>query len=678
MWDRGREFDCSSLNRATDGAPIRAQPFSPPHPRGTRAPPVRWLLLGGLVLAVLTLPALFVFFNLRWVMVKVYPEVVGTDLRIEAPLQLRRADRFLLPKGTHYLTVNAPGYYGVEMLLGVGNSFDQRLSVDLVPLPGQLFLESEPAGATVRVDGDEVGSTPLEIRNLARGEHTIRLAAERYRPHQEEFEVVGLGRRQVHRVVLEPAWTTLALNSEPGKAELLIDGGVVGKTPANVEVLEGKREIALRLAGYSTWRQELDVVAGEPVDLDTVKLAPAPVKVAVTSEPSGAKLFVDGEGEGSTPLTLSGSVGAKLDLELRLDGYKPASRALVLKKTSRKLHVNLEPLLGEVLVVATPADAEVRVDGRKVATGNVPFRLPVGAHTLTVSRSGYREQTVVVTPRHESTTRLEVALERLGPQLEIVAPDGQRLRRFGPAIFTMGTPRREPGRAPNEVQREVTLTRPYFLAVHEVTVEAYRRFNPGYSLTVEPRQPVVGVSWDQAAAYCNWLSTQSGLRLVYRFDGNRVTGFDAAANGFRLPSEAEWARAARLREDGTMRRYPWGDSWPPGEAAGNYADRSATGIAARIPDYDDGFVATAPVGSFPASADGIFDLGGNAREWTHDVYSLSLSAATNPMGAQTGTQHVIRGAGWRSASVTELRLSRRDYGFNASDDLGFRIARYAD
>jgi formylglycine-generating enzyme required for sulfatase activity len=99
-----------------------------------------------------------------------------------------------------------------------------------------------------------------------------------------------------------------------------------------------------------------------------------------------------------------------------------------------------------------------------------------------------------------------------------------------------------------------------------------------------------------------------------------------------------------------------------------------------IPGYDDGYAVTAPVGSFAPAPGGWYDLGGNVAEWTHDLYTVqpaSATAAVDPMAGGAGALHAIRGSSWRSAAVTELRLAYRDYGDGKRNDLGFRIARYA-
>ena len=90
-------------------------------------------------------------------------------------------------------------------------------------------------------------------------------------------------------------------------------------------------------------------------------------------------------------------------------------------------------------------------------------------------------------------------------------------------------------------------------------------------------------------------------------------------------------------------------------------------------------VVTAPVGSFAPNPLGFFDMGGNASEWTHDIYTVQPAAGTaanDPVATGEGGAHVLRGSSWKHSSVTELRLAFRDFGNGKRNDVGFRIARY--
>ena len=175
--------------------------------------------------------------------------------------------------------------------------------------------------------------------------------------------------------------------------------------------------------------------------------------------------------------------------------------------------------------------------------------------------------------------------------------------------------------------------------------------------------PAVCMTQLAAAKFCEWLSAMTG-------------------HFYRLPTEAEWAWAARFKE-GKMLRYPWGDALPPPTKSANIGDRSAASILGTIQStYDDGYIVTAPVGQFPPNHLGLYDLGGNAAEWVHDFYIITTGVSTktsvDPLGPNEGDYHVIRGASWSSGGITDLRLSYRDYGTDAKRTIGFRVARYLE
>jgi len=233
----------------------------------------------------------------------------------------------------------------------------------------------------------------------------------------------------------------------------------------------------------------------------------------------------------------------------------------------------------------------------------------------------------------------------------------------------------------------VRLQRPFYLGVAEVSNAEFRQFRAGHSSGEfkgkslnGDEQPAVNLGWEDAALYCNWLSAEEGLPPFYTVQGGRVTGFTAASRGYRLPTEAEWAWAAIVQADGSSARFGWGQELPPSAKAGNFADQSGVTLLGQvIAGYDDGFAVAAPRKRFAPNRHGLFDLSGNAAEWTHDVYeALPPEGRTDPLGADTGEFHVIRGASWRHGSMTELRLAFRDYGKEARADLGFRVARYLE
>ncbi|MDX1517229.1 MAG: SUMF1/EgtB/PvdO family nonheme iron enzyme [Woeseiaceae bacterium] len=268
--------------------------------------------------------------------------------------------------------------------------------------------------------------------------------------------------------------------------------------------------------------------------------------------------------------------------------------------------------------------------------------------------------------------------------------DGGKLRRVEPGTFTMGASRSEQGRRANEVLVPVTITSPFYIGVHEVTNKEFARFEPGHDsgADVHPslagdNNPAANVTWQQAVRYCNWLSAREGLDPVYEERFGEYETIRPLPNGYRLPTEAEWAWALRYAQKQRAAKYSWGEEWPPRRDAGNYADRSAADLVPTVlMSYDDGYASTAPVGSFPANPLGLHDGGGNVAEWVNDFYTVPTPGLTDPvvdpLGPERGTTHVIRGSSWKHAGMTELRLSYRDYGDEPRTDVGFRIVRNAE
>jgi sulfatase modifying factor 1 len=191
------------------------------------------------------------------------------------------------------------------------------------------------------------------------------------------------------------------------------------------------------------------------------------------------------------------------------------------------------------------------------------------------------------------------------------------------------------------------------LSAYQVTNAEYARFLAGTGKSRppffddpsfnRPEQPVVAVSWFEAVQYCEWLSRVTGRR-------------------YRLPSEAEWERAARGGIEGQL--FPWGDD--PPQSRPDYAKRWQKG-----PE---------PVGRYAPNAFGLFDICDNVHEWCSDWYQpdyYSVSPERNPQGPATGTRRASRGGSWRhhikisrcaARSSIPPEFQYADYGFRVACD----------
>ena len=219
--------------------------------------------------------------------------------------------------------------------------------------------------------------------------------------------------------------------------------------------------------------------------------------------------------------------------------------------------------------------------------------------------------------------------------------------------FPMGSVKGSANAKRSEGPQRMVYLDAYSMDVYEVTTKYYAKFLEAIQpqapkawnqvdLAKHGDRPVVGVTWDDAVAYCKWV-------------------------GKRLPTEAEWEKAAR-GTDG--RQYPWGDEAPT-------SDRAT--LTKRWQGYD----TPTPVGSLEAgkSPYGLYDMAGNAMEWVSDWYDqryYDTASSKNPKGPETGKAGVVRGGGWGFLPA-DARSARRIYPPHETrcTNIGFRCAKDA-
>jgi formylglycine-generating enzyme required for sulfatase activity len=591
------------------------------------------------------------------------------------------------------------GYRPLEETIVVTHNGFQEFAFELQELPGRVGIIVTPAVPFRLFAGEqELPVDPTGTAEIDRGVHHLRIVTERYLPAELELEVDGFGSSQSAEFVLQPGWADLRLVSEPAGAEVRIDDTPAGVTPLQTQILHGPRSLVLTLARYKPVTLQLDIEAGTVLEPQPIQLEPADGQLVLGSQPAGATISVDDEFRGTTPATLMLTSGAEHRLRLSKPGYQTFSKDILLEPEAiDELAVNLTPQYGVVFLTARPADASLRIDGKPAGKATQRLRLSTRSHALEVSKPGYTTRRVTVTPRAGVSQNVDVELKTLAESRVAATPamlttkTGTVLKLVRPGgSFRMGASRREAGRRANESARLVKLTRAFYLGTKEVSNDEFRRFRASHSsgsaegagLNADD-QPVANVSWDDAARYCNWLSQMEGRPEAYRESGGRMVAVSPMNTGYRLPTEAEWSYVARILGRQDPSRYPWTGGYPPASLAGNFADAQiADTLAHVVPGYDDKYRGSAPVGRFAARPAGFYDLGGNVAEWMHDYYAvypgMAGQLASDPSGPASGDHHVVRGSSWRSGSISELRLSYRDYSRGPRPDLGFRIARYAE
>ena len=594
--------------------------------------------------------------------------------------------RVLALPGPLTLRVVAQGFFPETIPVEPPDRARGGVDVDLRELPAVLRATTAPDHPETRwsLDGVSVGTGASLELEIPPGNHVVGASNPGYIPVSQPLSAE---RGSTHAVMLPLAQVQgrIAVTSQPDGAEVSHNGRSAGRTPLNLAVLGGAHVLQVTYPGHETRTDTLAITHDSPEAKRHFRLEPEPARISFALSPQGGSLTLDGR-EVTGDLELG--PGATYHIRYAKPGYEPRDTALTPKAGERRVvAITLDPVYGTVSVRSEP-ETDIEVDGRRV--GRTPKRLKLQAvpQTIRLSRGGFRAETRTVTPDPDTELQVEITLRTEAEARLATAPAqftnsaGIVLRLFkNPGTVTLGTPRGEPGRRANEFVREVRLSRAFYAGVHEVTTGQFRQFTHPGEPPSSDRQPVTGIRWEDAARFCNWLSEREDLVPVYRFENGRHAGSSIAADGYRLPTEAEWEWLARKAGRDRQTRFPWGDATRVPERSGNLADESARGqVPVYIPRYDDGFAGLAEIGRLAANAAGIHDLAGNASEWIHDIYEVQPPEATgvaiDPMHTGTGRWHAIKGSNWRSGTLSELRAAWRAGSDGPRDDLGFRVARY--
>ncbi len=490
-------------------------------------------------------------------------------------------------------------------------------------------VNTDPPGAMVLL-GDMMKKSPATFAEIEPGRYSLRVMLAGFDPVETKVEIEKHGELPLFK--LQHSTGSLQLTTQPPGAEFeLRDGDQLvrkGVTPATLnDVPTGSYEVVARRGEWEL-KERAEIKRNETV---VKQLAFATGGVTVNSEPAGADIFADGKPVGKTPLHLDLATGTHA-FAAKFDGW-PEDRQTTTVERDREAAVNFDFGNGSVKITSAPGGATVVRDGtelgqtplliEEVKPGNVAYELRL---------TGYKAATVggTVTPKRQAF--LAARLERkLSPD-----PNQPWTNSLGMRFVPVGGVR---------------------FCVWETRVKDYDAFcaatgrqhdTPDFEQT--PEHPVVKVSWNDAEAFCKWLTEKE-----------RSGGMLEDGQFYRLPTDIEWSNAVGLQNEGgntpeerdgkVKGEFPWGKAWPPPGGAGNYSDVAAKRQREKIDGYSDGSPQTAPVGSFKPDRNGIFDMGGNVWEWIEEDYKNS---------GKFKDWGVLRGGSWGNSRRGELESSYRN------------------
>jgi hypothetical protein len=303
------------------------------------------------------------------------------------------------PAGEHLLILRKTGYREARKTVIIQPNERRSIDMPLEPLTGLLLILSVPSGADIELDGVSVGQTPLHLHDVSLGQHKITAGAPGHLPRVISFAVADQEPRKIEINLLSDS-ARIQVETAPIGATIKLDGAAVGKTPLSLPaVTSGKHTLELVLPGYSPFRQEFRVQAGDTHVVKTT-LAPLPGKLTVLSPPSAAKIYLNDQYKAETPLTTEIPSGLYV-IRVEARGFDPQSRTNeVISGTESATEFNLVKSSGTILISTEPSGIGVYLDGEfRGTTRGRPHSsiseqlaldfVPRGKRTLQFARPGY-------------------------------------------------------------------------------------------------------------------------------------------------------------------------------------------------------------------------------------------------------------------------------------------------
>lgn len=345
-----------------------------------------------------------------------------------------------LAPGTHIITIEKRGFKPHRQTLTLAAGERAPLSIQLQPLMGLLLIHTEPEDVAVTVDGMNKGATPLLITDLPVGrQYTMQLSKSGYITKTIELDVTGRAPKHIVET-LTPSSATLTIASTPPGASITLNGASHGTTPATINrIPEGTATLALNLDGHKPFSSTLRLSAGQRANINA-ELEPIPASMRIVSIPEGARIYVNNEYQGRSPVELQSIPPGEYRIRGEAPGFAPTARTINLAHGATATEeIRLISNAGKLEIVTQPAGVKVFINGRERgttgfkadATDNVSEPLtidliPEGEHEVTLSANQYYPLTFTVEIKRDQTTILQPQelRRRFIPNLEVRTTKG--------------------------------------------------------------------------------------------------------------------------------------------------------------------------------------------------------------------------------------------------------------
>jgi formylglycine-generating enzyme required for sulfatase activity len=608
----------------------------------------------------------------------------GATVSIDGVQQSAQTPATLQPvaPGEHTVVISLSGYRSatnvVRVKAGETNTVD---FANMEVMPATAIVKTVPPGARIWIDSVEQKElTPAQLP-IKPGNHIFIVSMTGYQAMRKDADAKAGGTYSLDFGALPALASGVDVRSVPAGANISIDGKRQKQmTPAIIAPLSpGEHQVVVSLTGYKAWAKNIDLKPGQTNVIDFGELLALPAAVDVHTEPEGAFLWVDSvqQPQRTPVLNIPLSAGEHVFVAT-LEGYRAQTNKVRLKANETNV-VQITSFIrptATLVISSQPTEALVMTNGKSASLTPCTLVFAPGQVKVELFQEGFQMVQKTVTLNDGDKQPLDIIMSKAN-----ISSLGVRITNslgmvLAPVTNTSGlfciweTRVRDFQAFVTAAHYEAT-TKVLSLTANGWKPQGYSWVNPGFPQS--QNDPACCISWVDATAFCAWLTKVE-----------RSKGLIAETEEYRLPTDAEWSVAVGLKvEKGRTPEeknrkveniYPWGTAWPPKltgspKPAGNFSGSedktqyaTVTGHGT-IVGFNDKYPRTAPVGQFAPNSFGLYDLGGNVREWCEDWYD----------GRKT--DRTLRGGDWTVSDFRDALSSNRDRSEPAvrKDHTGFRV-----
>lgn len=307
-----------------------------------------------------------------------------------------RSAVFNVTKGKHSFRFIKDQFKDLEVELDVKDELVKEVELvagqktTLIPLSGHILVATNPTGAEIYLNDQQVGVSPYQGRNIA-GSYQLRVKYPLYHDHVEQFELREGETVTLPTIELKPRFGYYLVESAPAGAEVWIDGKKEGVTPmARKQIGSGQHSLVVRLTDYYEHKETFSVTDGETKSF-SLKLKEAFGSLVVTSDPTEASVFVDGKEVGKTPFTQPRFPSGIYELRLAKELYADVREVVAVKDGEKTDKFLVLPKNFGTLTV-TAEGSEIFLNGKPVGFATYTVNLSAGSYKLKASRDKYRDE----------------------------------------------------------------------------------------------------------------------------------------------------------------------------------------------------------------------------------------------------------------------------------------------